>query len=180
METLDLSLIIIGKICSGKSTLASDFSKWLNFPKASFGGYLADYSKKHGLPIKRDALQDLGTSFIKANHSLFLNEVMIFSSPTTKNFIFEGVRHKVVFDEIKDISKKSFAIFLDAKEDVRLERFIKREKEIDKSENAKEDFYTLSSHPVEQEVDQLKDLCNFVISTNESYQEFLSVLSLYR
>lgn len=180
MEKLDLSLVIIGKICSGKSTLARDFSKWVRFPIASFGGYLAAYSKNQGLSVEREALQDLGTSFIENDHNKFLHNVIKFSAKDSRNFIFEGVRHKVIFDEIKKISTQTFSLFLDAKEEVRLERFVKREKEIDNLINAESDFYERSRHKVEQEIDTLKDHCNFVITTNDSYQNFLNVLSSYQ
>lgn len=180
MENLELSLIIIGKICSGKSTLANDFKKWLKIPSASFGGYLAYYSKQNNLSVERESLQDLGNQFIKNDSSEFLKKVMNFSDPNAARFIFEGVRHKVIFDEVKAISKVSFSIFLDANEDVRRERFINREKDIDRKNHAPIDFEKLSQHPVEQEVDELKAHCNFVISTNESYQDFLKALSLYK
>jgi adenylate kinase family enzyme len=176
---MDLSIIIIGKICSGKSTLAADFSKWLKFPIASFGGYLSTYSKVNNLPINREALQNLGTDFINADHVKFLKSVIEFTDPAAKNLIFEGVRHKVILDEIRRTSGKSYSIFLDARKDIRLQRFIGREKEIDTQINAELDFNERSMHPVEMELDDLKDQCNFVISTNESYREFLSTLSLF-
>ena len=179
MADLDLTLIIIGKICSGKSTLAKDFSKWLHFPIASFGSYLTDYSKKNNLQTDRESLQDLGHKFISENHSLFLHNVIKNTTDMPKNLIFEGVRHKVILDEIKNTSRMSFSIFLDAKEEVRLQRFIKREKDMDKN-NAEDDFYSRSNHKVELEVDSLKEYCNFIITTNDSYQDFLKALSLYR
>ncbi len=179
MINLNLSIIIIGKICSGKSTLAKDFAKWIEYPTASFGGYLRDYSIQNRLPIDRLSLQDLGNQFINADHVSFLNNVICHSTNEPQNLIFEGVRHQSVLEEIRRVSKRAFAIYMDAKEEVRLDRFIKREKDID-ANSAEIDFYQRSNHPVEQEVESLKELCNFVITTNEGYQEFLKAIALYK
>lgn len=176
---MDLSIIIIGKICSGKSTLAKDFSNWLKMPIASFGKYLAEHSRTNGLKVEREALQDLGESFIKDDYSQFLDSVIDFTGKQNKKMIFEGVRHRVIFDKIKSISNNTLSIYLDCKEDVRYERFLKREKEIDSSANAEVDFYRFSSHSVEKDVENLKDECDFIITSNKSYQYFLKMLSLY-
>ena len=178
MATLDLTIIIIGKICSGKSTLAKDFARWINYPIASFGSYLKDYSEENNLPIDRPDLQDLGNKFINSDPKGFLTKVIKHQNSTATNLIFEGVRHTVILNEIRQISKKSFAIYIDANEDVRLERFIKREKDIDKN-NAEIDFHERSNHIVEQEVENLKADCDFVLTANHGYQEFLKAIALY-
>lgn len=180
MEKISLSILIIGKICCGKSTLAKDFSKWLSCPIASFGGYLEKYSIGNGLPSNREALQNLGESMIEKDYTSFLNNVILHSTGAEypSKLIFEGVRHKVVMDEIRERSDKMFSIYLDVSEEVRIDRFIKREKSIDARENAASDFYNRSKHKVEKELDLLKYDCNYVIVSNENYREFLQALSL--
>jgi adenylate kinase family enzyme len=178
MVNLNISILIIGKICSGKSTLAKDFSKWLKFPIASFGGYLVNYSLQNDLPTDRESLQDLGTQMINNQHTQFLESVIKYSAPSPSSLIFEGVRHKVILDEIKKNSSKTFSIYLDVKEDVRIERFVKREKAIDANNKALEDFYKRSQHPVEQEVENLRNECNYIIVSNDSYRDFLRALGM--
>ena len=178
MERIGLSILIIGKICSGKSTLAKDFSRWLNFPIASFGGYLENYSLKNGLPTSREALQDLGTQMIEEDHASFLDNVILHSVKKPSKLLFEGVRHKAIFDDIKQRSDKTFSIYLDVKEEVRIERFIKREKPMDVNANAVDDFNKRSSHKVEQELDILKNNCNYIIVSNDNYKDFLQALSI--
>jgi cytidylate kinase len=175
---METSILIIGKICSGKSTLAKDISRWLNFPMASFGKYLAEYSKNNSLPINREAFQELGNSFIQKDHSGFLNSVIDFTGNQQK-MIFEGVRHNVIFDDISSLSKNTLSIYLDVSEPLRLERFINREKDIDSAIRAEADFHRYNSHPVEKEVDQLKDKCDFVITTKRGYKELLKILSIH-
>ncbi|HNP22618.1 MAG TPA: AAA family ATPase [Panacibacter sp.] len=178
MVKINLSILIIGKICSGKSTLAKDFSNWLNFPIASFGGYLEKYSKEHNLATTREALQDLGAKMIEENHEKFLNNVILHTIENPTKLIFEGVRHKVIVDDIKNGSEKTFSIFLDVNEDIRIERFINRQKSIDGNANAADDFYKRSAHKVERELDLLKNDCNYIIVSNDNYRDFLQALSI--
>ena len=152
MINLDVSIVIVGKIRSGKSTFAKSISKCLNFPIASFGEYLVDYSKQKNLPIHREVLQNLGNDLVREDSSDFLNKVVSYNGSPNK-VIFEGVRHKTIFDEIKNISEKSFAIYLDINEEIRLQRFIQQEKEIDLKSNAINDFYERNNHQVEQEIE---------------------------
>lgn len=174
----DVSILIIGKICSGKSTLANDLSLWLNTPKCSFGRYLLNYAQENKLQTDRDALQALGDSLIRDDHSKFLSDVVIYSGSKSRKMIFEGVRHEAILQDIRKMSKNSLSIFLDVKEEIRLQRFVNREKDIDEGHKANDDFFRYSSHPVEQEVETLKHQCDFIISSNKSYRDFLKILGV--
>jgi dephospho-CoA kinase len=178
MERIDLSILIMGKICSGKSTLAKDFSKWLNYPIASFGSYLENYALANGLSTNRESLQNLGAHMIEEDHESLLNNVVLHTTLKPERLIFEGVRHKVIYDDIKRKSDKFFSLYLDVREDIRIERFIRREKFIDKNANAIDDFYKRSNHHVEQELDLLKNECNYIIVSNDNYKDFLQALAI--
>ena len=171
------SIIIIGKISSGKSTLAKQISNELNFPIASFGGYLLNYSRTNGLKLDRDSLQNLGDSFIKSNALSFLENVVNFSVKDADNAIFEGVRHKSIFDLIKKMSSNSQSIYLDVSDQLRLERFINRNKEIDSKSKAIEDFYNRSSHHVEKEIDSLRGQCDLIISGDEDLKNIIQQIT---
>jgi adenylate kinase family enzyme len=174
----DVSIIIIGKICSGKSTLANDLSQWLAVPKCSFGRYLADYASRNSVATDRDALQTLGESMIEKDHAGFLDNVILFGGRSSGRIIFEGVRHRSIFEGIRERSQNSLSIFLDVAEDVRLKRFINREKQIDEGHKSEADFVRYNAHPVENEVDLLKSECDFCISSTKSYKDFLKLLGV--
>lgn len=173
-----VSIIIIGKICSGKSTLASDLSKWLGIPKCSFGSYLLNYAKDRNMQTDRETLQTLGESLIQKDHETFFKDVIAFGDINNEKVIFEGVRHHSILADIEASSENTLSIFLDAKEDVRLQRFVNREKDIDEGHKAIGDFYRYSAHPVEQEVEELKALCDFVITSNKGYRDSLKLLGV--
>ena len=177
MRLLNYSIIISGKICSGKSSIAKNISDSLNIPIASFSEYLVDLAKKQTLPTDRESLQNLGNSLIIKDHLIFLNDVMDFSNPVSDKFIFEGVRHNIIFDTIIKNSKTSKSIFLDTNEELRLQRFLKRSKEMDKNLTAA-DFYKRQEHPVEKEVADIKAKSLLVLSEAPSIESLSKSLSI--
>jgi adenylate kinase family enzyme len=179
MNKIGLSIIIIGKMRSGKSTLADDFSKWLNIPKISFGRYLREYIKSTNLDPARTDLQDLGDRLINENALDFLDNVIISNNHSGDKVIFEGVRHQIIFNGIKERSLNTLSIYLDVSDDVRLSRFLESDNAIDVSKKNQTGFDELSSHPVEKEIGDLKDKCDYTIVSNKSYQEFLKMFNLY-
>jgi len=172
----DNSIILIGEISSGKSTLAKKLSSHLKIPRASFGGYLLNYCEKNNIPENlRGDLQDLGQSMIETDPDAFLNNVIEFSLCNSTNAIFEGVRHHIILDAIAAISKNCVVVFIDATYEQRLSRFLNREKEIDNGKT-EVDFLKASSHPVELQVKELKPRCSFIIASGDSIDDDFNLL----
>lgn len=89
-----------------------------------------------------------------------------FSGSSAECLIFEGVRHLVILDLIKAHSAQSLSIFIDVDYDVRKERYLLRNKDIDSNKNSQE-FDARNSHTVEMELSSLKELCDLRISSFE-------------
>ncbi len=170
MKKIDLAIVIIGKICSGKSTLSKKLSSELNIPIASFGNYLYTISQEMSLPTDRESLQDLGTKLINESYRDFLENVITHVPNQTNKLIFEGVRHKVIFEEIKRISNRMISFYLEVENKERLRRFLNREKVIDLSAN-EDTFNERNKHQVESEVDILKSYCDYrILSTDNAFE----------
>src|ERR1700678_3025620 len=122
---------VIGRISAGKSSIAKALSETTGIPFTSFGAYLVKYSKTAGLPTDRKSLQDLGEDFINKNPRQFLENVIKDISGSPGEIIVEGIRHAVILDEIKNISEKSFLVYIDATAETRFSRYINRKKEND-------------------------------------------------
>lgn len=167
MKTIDASIVIIGKICSGKSTLAKFISEKYNLPIISFGGYIKSYCIENKLNTDRKNLQDIGENFINTDHKKFLNDAIIFSAKEKKDLVFEGVRHKVILDEIMEISKKTIFIFVNADLDIRYKRYVSRERDSD-TLNTHEQFKESDCHSVEKGIDELEKLCDYIIDSAET------------
>lgn len=160
-----ITIGIIGKICSGKSTAAKEISEKLKIPIVSFGSYLLKYSKENHLPTNRESLQNLGNKFIEENSNKFLRDVISTQSEIENLMIIEGIRHISIFENINKISDRSIFIFIDTPFEIRYERYCNRFKESD-GVVSKEEFQEIDNHKVERETDLLKEKCHFNIRTD--------------
>ncbi|HWY13500.1 MAG TPA: AAA family ATPase [Bacteroidia bacterium] len=164
MKTINKSVVIIGKICSGKSTLAKFIAENYSLPIISFGGYIKSHCIQNNLNTDRKTLQDVGESFINTDHKKFLKDAIAFSAGDKKNLAFEGVRHKLILNEIKETSENAVFIFVKADIETRYKRYVRRERDSDKL-NSFEQFKESDSHSVEKEIDELEKSCDYVIDS---------------
>lgn len=170
------AIIIVGRISSGKSTLAKQISEKFDAPIASFGGYVKEYCVSKGLSIDRNSLQDIGEKFIKEDPESFLLSVLKYSS-SGDLVVIEGVRHKVIFELIRKICPKTLSIFLDVPYQTRYERFQLRNKESDSVLKSENKFNKMNKHSVELEIENLKSKCDLCIpSFNDALNQRLDNL----
>jgi cytidylate kinase len=175
---LNLTIAIIGKIASGKSSIASSLQKATGIPQVSFGSYLVHYSKEHDLPIDRHALQDLGAQFIKQSPEAFLAAVIEHAQVGSGSIIIEGIRHLSILEAVKVMSQNVLTVFIDATSETRYKRYYERSKESDATESYS-DFLQKNQHPVEHQIDLLRSGCNLVIdSENLSINEAVKQIEL--
>ncbi len=170
---------LIGRICSGKSTIAKQLSEHFDIPILSFGKYIFNFSKERDLKTDRDSLQSLGNKFIHENSKLFLENV-IASQPTSSNsIIIEGIRHFSIYEELKIISNFSLFVFIDAPLQIRYERYCKRLKEGDEQISL-DGFTKIDNHEVESEIDLLKKKCKIILdSENTSIDDIHKQISTF-
>ncbi len=161
-----LAVGVIGRISVGKSTIAKALSERTGIPFTSFGAYLVKYSKSAGLPIDRKALQDLGEEFINKSPGQFLENVINDVSASPGKIIVEGIRHAVILNEIKTVSKKAFLVYIDATVETRFRRYADRKKENDITLSF-EDFIEKDSHVVESEIESLQASCDLIINSDQ-------------
>jgi dephospho-CoA kinase len=163
---IEKAIIIIGKICSGKSTLTKILLD--NLPNAylvSFSSYIKKYCDEHNISYEKERriLQEIGQDFIENEPISFLKKTIKMNNiEKDKVHIFEGVRHEIIFEEIKKISTKSISIFVSESEELRFKRFNERKREIDTSVSLNE-FREKNNHKVELEIDELKKYCDRVV-----------------
>lgn len=157
------SIIFIGRICSGKSSLSKLVSEATGISKASFGGYLFKLAPNLGLKTDRENLQDLGQSLIDSNPEKFLIDVIEFSGAPDE-MIFDGVRHQIIKDKIEENSIFTISFYIDVQADVRYERGVQR----GDSNISKEEFLKWDNHIVEREIENLKKTCTHILDGNKS------------
>lgn len=165
--TLGKTIIIIGEIGSGKTTIAKHISKKLGYTYIGFGEYLKSRFKK---TPSRQELQDFGNSLINESPSLFLKNVIAHTTSHTDRILFDGVRHLTVFNEINLMSASCASIYMEATYEQRLYRYFHRSKEMDMMKY-QSIFEKASGHDVEQETKLLRSKCDAVIISSDNIEE---------
>lgn len=165
---------IIGKIHSGKSTLAKELTEKLQIPIVSFGGYLKEFSIENGLSTDRESLQTLGNKRISDDAILFINDVL-FGHHNTNIIIIEGIRHHSVLKSLNKIYNQSYFIFLDVPFTERYKRYTNGYNPSTKNITIAE-FDEIDNHEVESEINNLKKECNLIIGSDYSNTELFEIL----
>jgi hypothetical protein len=94
----------------------------------------------------------------------------------SNSLIFEGVRHRVIFDELKRISKRNISIFIDTDQITRYKRYCNRKKDSD-TDKTWEEFLLVDNHTVELEIETLKGDCDIIVdSTKFSFLDFKNIM----
>lgn len=166
--TLDKVIIVSGRICSGKTTIAKLLSDRLSFPFGSFGGYLSAYSQHHKLKTDREGLQELGQQKVQTNPSQFVKDVIEFYRGVPNSIVLDGIRHRIIFDKIKELTRKPYSVYVEADVETRYQRYLLRAN-IDYPA-----FLLLDNHPVELETETLKPFCDVIVDTTIPFEDVLS------
>ncbi len=164
MKPIKTSIIIIGRICSGKTTYSKEIAKFLNIQVKSFSTYLKHYCEMNGIQINRENLQNIGEDLINTQPQVFLENVINFEKGPSDIIIFEGVRHKIILDELNNLSEKTIPIFISVDPETRYNRYINRDKKTDRKISF-EQFLAIDNHPVEMEIESLKSKCILIVDS---------------
>lgn len=164
MKSIKISIIIIGRICSGKTTYSKEIAKFLNTEVKSFSAFLKHYCEMNGIQANRENLQNIGEELINTQPRVFLENVINFEKGTSEIVIFEGVRHKIILDEINNLSEKTIPIFICADGKTRFNRYINRDKK-DDVKISFDQFIAIDNHPVEMEIESLKSKCILIVDS---------------
>lgn len=161
---LGLSVALSGRIASGKTSLAKMLSDRLGIRRISFGSAV-----RHMLPASRDPtrgqLQDCGQRIMEAHGPEWLLRRALEQHDITLSCgvraIFDGVRHVSMVTEIRRISRVSCVLFVDARPDVRLARYMSRSRGGDAKAFRKAD-----GHRVEAELGRVRREADLVIENS--------------
>lgn len=155
----NLIIGILGKIHSGKSTLAKNLSERFNIPIVSFGRYLKEFCLENDLSADRASLQDLGNRRIKENPEKFLNDVLEKAAVQNNVIVIEGIRHLAVMESLKKIFKQSYFIYCDTTFEERHRRYSMT---TNSKEMTKNEFSAIDNHDVEKEIELMKIDCDII------------------
>lgn len=158
-------LALSGSPGSGKTAVAKALSSRIGWPVASFGRYVAELARRKGLKADSIAvLQDVGQTAVVADVEAFVENFLSFSeSSSGERLILDGLRHIEVYRELVSQTHASWSgmVFLDVREDVRLERLRRRDLEVTNQRD----------HPVESQIALLRSRADIVVDTTSASSE---------
>jgi len=148
---------IAGQIGSGKTSLAMELSKRLNWKLISFGSFVRSEANRRGIKIDRVALQQLGEDLItELGPDEFVRQVL-YSDKIHSNMVIDGIRHVEIWHAIQVIAQKSILVYLDVQEEIRIARLRQRD-------NLGIDSIKLAMlHPMEQNIHLLRKFSDLVL-----------------
>lgn len=125
---------IAGQTGSGKTTLAQELKKTLQAELVSFGAFVRAQALERGLSLERSTLLELGETLIEehgpeefvARVVLFhLRDVFLGHQPTL--LVVEGIRHVEIWEAIQRQYQKTYLVYLDVPETIRVRRVQERD-----------------------------------------------------
>lgn len=160
---INKSISLVGKICSGKSTISQIINDQYQFVEVKFGKYISSLCVEKGIEISRENLQNEGELLVRANPRMFLeNTIKFFTSLQKVDIVLDSIRHLSVFNILKKISEKNISIFIDLDLENRYNRYLKRHF-LNINDFSIEDFKKIDNHVVEKETEELKYYCDYLL-----------------
>jgi dephospho-CoA kinase len=159
------SILVSGKIGSGKSHVSNYLTNQFHIPVVSFGRMIAAQSTLRGFAITRKNLQNFGYEmFTSLGPRLLVEEaIKLQKLQNTDALIFDGVRHELVLFEIKKMSRHVMTIFLKADQSTRYNRYRSK---YDEKELSLIDFMEIDEHPIEKGIDNLEKYADVIIDAS--------------
>jgi predicted nuclease with RNAse H fold/dephospho-CoA kinase len=155
-----------GPISSGKTT-AGKYLESLGFTYGRYSQVLQEVLQERGIPVTREALQQLGEEVYEGPGQRWLGSELIKRMPEVGDLVVDGLRHP---EDRSFLSEKFGPDFLhvhiDAPESIRRQRYL--------DEGTSEDFTKASIHPVEANIPKLAVLAHKRVLNEGEAEAFLS------
>ena len=165
------NIVVVGKRASGKSTFSDYVSGKYGYIILRFSETIKMIAKEKEWfkpeTFDRRILQDWGLKLKKGNGMDFLAIKTVEKIQPGFKHIFDGARE---LEEVNVIKKRtnSYLVYIDADFDVRFQRVNKRDGW------TLEEFQKTEEHPVDANIEKLKDIADYVIINN-----YLSIYDFY-
>jgi uncharacterized protein YprB with RNaseH-like and TPR domain/predicted nuclease with RNAse H fold/dephospho-CoA kinase len=154
-----------GPISSGKTTAGSHLRS-LGFTYGRYSQVLQALLEQRGIPVARESLQQIGEEVYEGLGQRWLGSELIKRMPESGDLVIDGLRHPEDHSFLVEKFGPDFLhIYIDASEEIRMERYIA-------IEGPKDEFIKASTHAVEADIPKLAKLAHVVIHNKRTLPEF--------
>lgn len=125
-----MNILIAGRIGSGKTKISKAVADELGYRWNSYSTTIKNIARERGLPIVRDALQQLGQSLIDLDSEALTRRVLAEATPIRSGpVVIDGLRHSHIPKVIRGIidPDELIVIFVDVDDSVRRARLRERD-----------------------------------------------------
>jgi cytidylate kinase len=155
-----ITIALAGGIGSGKSSIATQVAERLDWPCASFGGFLRKIARGRGLSESREVLQEIGAEMMHGDLLKFCLAVIGQTNWVRPgSLVLDGIRHSEVLPIIRDLTAPAefVMIFVVTPREVRLSRLQQRGRyELERLDQ-------VEAHSTELQVPSLEELADLQV-----------------
>lgn len=157
---------ITGRIGAGKTSVGKYLSSAHGFYYARYSQVLSDWLAKD--PESKFHLQAIGWEVMAGGMQAELNTRLISQLPAQRDSAVDGLRHSLDHESLNSaFSPHFYLLFISSPPELRWQRL--------RSKYSKQDdFVRADSHPVEQQIDSLRDRAFAVLDNDNSLQSLYS------
>jgi len=157
---------ITGRIGAGKTSVGKYLSSAHGFYYVRYSQVLSDWLAKD--PESKAHLQVVGWEVMAGGMQAELNTRLISQLPPQRDSAVDGLRHSLDYESLNSaFSYHFYLLFISSPPELRWQRLRSRYPKQD-------DFGRADSHPVEQQIDSLRDRAFAVLENDNSLQSLYS------
>ncbi len=161
---------IAGRIGAGKTTAGKYLSSRYGFQYLRYSQVLSDWLAKDSKSKAR--LQEIGWEVMAKGMQAELNRRLVAQIMPDSNVAVDGLRHLLDYETLKNSFASSFhLLFIHSPQKERWNR-----KKIEGKYATLSAFEAADSHPVEQQIESLRENAALVVHNEGSLQEFYAAL----
>jgi dephospho-CoA kinase len=167
---------ITGHIGAGKTSVGKYLNSAYRFHYTRYSQVLSDW--RAGDPERKSHLQAVGWEVMAGGMQAELNARLISQLPMQGDCVVDGLRHPLDYDSLNDaFALRFYMVYVSSSPELRWRRLQSRYPDLDA-------FCRADSHPVEQQIDSLRDKAFAVLDNSSSlknlYAEVDAVLEKIR
>lgn len=157
---------ITGRIGAGKTSVGKYLNSAYGFHYTRYSQVLSDWLAKD--PESKAHLQVIGWEVMAGGMQAELNARLISRLPAQADCAVDGLRHPLDYDSLNGaFSPRIYLAYVSSPSELRWRRVQSRYPEL-------EDFRRADSHPVEQQIDSLRDKAFAVLENDRSLEDLYS------
>jgi hypothetical protein len=168
-------LAFAGQMASGKTTLSTEVAAHLGWPRVSYGDAVRKVAERRALAPTRANLQELGQELVIQGWEQFTNLVLeqVGGWSGATPLVVDGVRHIGAINSLASLGSLPILVCF-------LEAPFNRAQRMHSKEGPDASRGSPESHPVEQELAQVRSNAHLIINTDlpleDSLQQVLLLL----